>query len=45
MRLVVERHDVLHAHEAGHDALQHLPLGLQRVQLRAAALQQGTAAA
>ena len=45
MRLVVERHDVLHAHQAGHDALQYLPLALQRVQLRAAALQQGASAA
>ena len=45
MRLVVERHDVLHAHQARHDPLQHLPLALQRVQLRAAALQQGAAAA
>ena len=45
MRLVVERHDVLHAHEAGHHALQHLPFRLQGAQLRAAALQQGTAAA
>ena len=32
---VVERHDVRHAHEAGHDALQHLPLRLLRAGRRA----------
>ena len=40
MGLVVERHHVLHAHQARHHPLQHLALGLERVQLRAAALQQ-----
>ena len=35
--LVVEHEDVLEAHEVGHDALEHLPLGFQRVQLGARA--------
>lgn len=30
VRLVVEDHHVLHAHELGHDALEHLTLGLHR---------------
>ncbi len=33
VRLVVEDEDVLHAHQVGHDALEHLAFGLQRVQL------------
>ena len=37
MRLVVEDEDVLHAHQVGHDALEHLAFGFQRVQLLAAA--------
>ena len=45
MGFVVECHDVLQAHQAGHDPLQYLALGLQRVQLRAAALQQGASTA
>ena len=40
VRLVVEDEDVLHAHQVGHDALDHLALGLERVQRLAAALQQ-----
>ena len=35
VRLVVEDEDVLHAHQVGHDALDHLAFGLQRVQLLA----------
>ena len=31
VRLVVEDQDVLHAHQVGHDALEHLAFGLQRV--------------
>ena len=27
MRLVVDHQNVLHAHQLGHDALEHLPLG------------------
>ena len=30
--LVVDHQDVLHAHQVGHDALEHLPFGLERVQ-------------
>ena len=45
VRLVVEDEDVLHAHQVGHDALDHLAFGLQRVQLLArAALEQRAAA-
>lgn len=45
MRLVVQDEDVLHAHQLGHDALDHLPFGLQRVGLGAgAALQELPAA-
>ena len=44
MRLVVEDEDVLHAHQIGHDALQHLPFGFERVQFVAATLKQATAA-
>ena len=36
VRLVVEHEDVLHAHQVGHDALEHLAFGLERVQLLAA---------
>ena len=32
VRLVVEDEDVLHAHQVGHDALEHLAFGFQRVQ-------------
>ena len=41
---VVDDQDVLHAHELGHDALHHLPLGFERVQRLAAALEQGATA-
>ena len=34
VRLVVEDEDVLHAHQVGHDALDHLAFGLQRVERR-----------
>ena len=44
MGLVVEDKDVLHAHQVGHDPLDHLPFGFQRVQLLAAALEQRAAA-
>ena len=44
VRLVVEDEDVLHAHQVGHDALEHLAFGFQRVQLVAAALEQRAAA-
>ena len=37
VRLVVEDEDVLHAHQVGHDALEHLAFGLQRVQFLAGA--------
>ncbi len=33
VRLVVDREDVLHAHQVGHDPLEHLAFGLQRVQV------------
>ena len=33
MRLVVEHEDVLHAHQLGHHALEHLAFGFQRLQL------------
>ena len=35
VRLVVEDEDVLHAHQVGHDALDHLAFGFQRVQFLA----------
>jgi hypothetical protein len=35
--LVVDDHDVLHAHEVGHDALEHLAFGFQGVEFLAAA--------
>ena len=45
VRLVVEHQDVLHAHQLGHDALEHLAFGLQRVAARRpAALEQRAAA-
>ncbi len=34
MGLVVEDQDVLHAHEVGHDALDHLAFGFQGVRAR-----------
>ena len=34
---VVDDQDVLHPHEVGHDPLEHLPLGLLRLEIRAAA--------
>ena len=37
--LVVQHPDILHSHETGHDALDHLPLGLQRLQLVPSALE------
>ena len=37
VRLVVDDEDVLHAHQVGHDALEHLAFGLQRVEFLAAA--------
>ena len=39
MRLVVEDEDVLHAHQVGHHALEHLAFGFQRVQFLACALE------
>ena len=36
VRLVVQHHDVLDAHQLRHDALEHLPLGFERLQLLAA---------
>ena len=44
MRLVVEDQDVLHAHQVGHDALDHLAFGFEGVQLFAAPLKQRAAA-
>ena len=44
VRLVVQGQDALHAHQARHDALQHLPLALLRPQLGPRPLQQGAAA-
>ena len=32
VRLVVEDEDVLHAHQLGHDPLEHLAFGLERVE-------------
>ena len=39
VRLVVEDEDVLHAHQVGHHALEHLAFGFQRVQFLACALE------
>ena len=39
VRLVVEHEDVLQAHQVGHDPLEHLAFGFQRVQLLAVALE------
>ena len=44
MRFVVEHENVLHSHQLGHDALQHLPFGLQRLERRTMSLQQRAAA-
>jgi hypothetical protein len=44
VRLIVQHDDALQAHQVGHDPLHHLPFGFQRVQLRTAALEQGTRA-
>ncbi len=45
MRLVVQDEDVLEPHQLGHDALEHLPFALQRVQrLADASLEQRAAA-
>ena len=41
VRLVVEHEDVLHAHEVGHDPLEHLAFGFQGVQFLARALGAG----
>ena len=32
VRLVIDDENVLHAHEVGHDALEHLPFRFQRIQ-------------
>ena len=40
VRLVIEHENVLHAHQVGHDPLQHLAFGFEGVQLVAAPLQQ-----
>jgi hypothetical protein len=45
VRLVVEDEDVLHRHQFRHDALEHLPVGLERVELGGAALEELPAAA
>ena len=45
VRLVVEHEDVLHAHQVGHDPLEHLAFGFQRVAApRPCALEQRAAA-
>jgi hypothetical protein len=44
VRLVVEHEDVLHAHKVGHHPLEHLALGLLRVQLLTPPLKQGAPA-
>ena len=44
MRLVVEDQDVLHAHQVGHDALEHLAFGFEGLEFVAAALEQRAAA-
>ena len=44
VRLVVQSEHVLHAHELGHDALEHLALALQRTQVGSASLKEGAAA-
>ncbi len=36
VRLIVQREDILHPHQVGHDPLQHLALGFQRLQRFAA---------
>ena len=43
VRLVVQGEDALHAHQARHDPLEHLPLGLFCPQLRSRSLQEGAA--
>ena len=40
MRLVIEGHDASHAHELGHDPLEHLAFGLDRLDLGPTALEQ-----
>ncbi len=45
VRLVVDDEDVLHAHQVGHHALDHLAFGFQRVQFLAGAALQELAAA
>ena len=42
VRLIIENHDILHAHEFGHHPLQHLPLGLQSCERITSSLKQGT---
>ena len=44
VRLVVQCEHVPHAHQVGHDPLEHLALALDRVQIGAAALEEGPAA-
>ena len=45
MRLVVENEDVFHAHEFGHDSLDHLAFGFERFRYRSpSALEQRAAA-
>ena len=40
MRLIVQHQDVLHAHQIGHDPLEHLPFGFEGVQFFATPLKQ-----
>ncbi len=40
VRLIVQHHDVLHAHEVGHHPLDHLSFGFQCIQRLAPALEQ-----
>jgi hypothetical protein len=44
MGLIVQHQDILQAHQFGHDPLQHLPFGFERIERLAAALQQRSAA-
>ena len=44
MRFVIQHQNVLHSHQIGHDALQHLSFSLESVERFAASLQQRTPA-
>jgi len=41
MRLIIDDENVLHPHQFGHDALEHLPFCFERLQVGAVALEKG----